>query len=110
MGIEMNWKNRRNSHRKSFFFPATIYRQDRTILCGCKILDISETGARLKIDREFAEVTLDIPQLFLLSMTSRDDRLHDSLSVARRCEMVWQKEREIGVKFLDRAAPRHGEK
>lgn len=101
----MNWKNRRNSQRKSFFFPATIYRQDRTILCGCKILDISETGARLKIDKEFAEVTLDIPPAFLLSMTARDDVLHESLSVARRCELVWQKEREVGVRFKDRTAP-----
>jgi hypothetical protein len=98
----IGWDNRRKSKRRSFVFPATIYRLDRTIFCGCTIVDVSETGARFRIYRKYAEIALDLPERFYLSMTSRDDILHKTLSVARECELVWRRDRDVGVRFLHR--------
>lgn len=103
----MGWI-KRNSERKRLHYPATIYRQDRSLLYGCTVRDISDTGARLKIDKEDGSEMVDIPQQFFLSFTAREDVLSESLSVTRSCQTVWvRKDKdEVGVKFLNRCAPR----
>jgi len=70
------------------------------MLCGCTVLDMSDTGARLKIERKEPEADIEIPLEFYLSFTEREEVLHDALSVVRRCQAVWQKEDEVGVRFF----------
>ncbi len=70
------------------------------MLCGCTVLDMSDTGARLKIERKELEADIEIPLEFYLSFTEREEVLRDTLSVVRRCQAVWQKEDEVGVRFF----------
>jgi len=101
----MAW-SKRGSERKRLSYPATIYRRDRSVLCGCTVLDMSDTGARLKIERKEAEAGIEIPLEFYLSFTEREEVLREELSVVRRCQAVWQKEDEVGVRFFrKRPAP-----
>ncbi len=99
----MRWI-KRNSERKRLSCPATIYRRDRSALCGCMVQDMSETGARLKIDKDDGGAEVEVPQQFFLSFTARKEVLSDFMSVVRACEKVWRREDEIGVKFLSKRA------
>jgi hypothetical protein len=95
----MAW-SKRGSERKRLSYPATIYRRDRSVLCGCTVLDMSDTGARLKLEKNALEANMEIPLEFYLSFTERAEVLRDELSVVRRCQAVWQKEDEVGVRFF----------
>ena len=59
----------------------------------CFLSDISNTGAKLVLERE-----RKLPDKFDLYMTPDG-------SVGRNCEVVWQTGKEIGVKFVGRAVP-----
>ncbi len=95
----MNVRNRRVSARKSFVFPATLYRVDLTKLCTCRLMDISETGARMRIDKEYLDLLADFPERFFMSLAASEDVLEKSMNVARPCEKVWQNDNEIGIRF-----------
>lgn len=56
----------------------------------CLLHDVSETGARLKIDGALEK--LNLKEFFLL--------LSSTGLAFRRCEFAWLKGEEIGVKFL----------
>jgi hypothetical protein len=56
----------------------------------CLLLDVSETGARLKIDGTVEN--LNLKEFFLL--------LSSTGLAFRRCEFAWLKGEEIGVRFL----------
>lgn len=66
---------------------------DSDTLHVCALSDISETGARLDVDKPDA-----VPDRFVLLLS-------DSGSVRRRCRVVWRKAQQIGVTFEGRLAP-----
>lgn len=54
----------------------------------CSIKDISESGARIVLQRDE-----ELPRRFLLVLTSR--------GVARVCREVWRDDLTVGVEFVD---------
>jgi hypothetical protein len=85
-------RERRKSQRRILSYPAAIYRADGSIICNCLVHDFSENGARLKMEKKDNEPAIDVPPEFVLSFTSDGD-------VFRRCQMIWNREGEVGVKF-----------
>jgi hypothetical protein len=82
----MPTQERRTGKRRYFDHFAIIDSGDGVPL-SCQILDISKTGARLLSDGQVGPVSS-----FLLYFTK--DR-----QVFRRCDVVWRKGCEFGVKF-----------
>lgn len=91
---------RRGSKRRRISYPATLYNLDRSVLCRCKIRDMSDTGARLTFGKESADAIQRVPQSFLLSLTESEDPINEAFLVFRICEKVWARDDEMGVKFL----------
>jgi len=60
----------------------------------CVIVDLSDAGARLKVDPEHK-----LPEQFILVM-SRDGLLN------RRCRTVWRQEDQLGVNFVSQTSLR----
>lgn len=63
---------------------------DGDVLQGCALSDISETGAR--IDVEDADA---IPDSLVLLLSGNG-------AARRKCQVVWRKPRQIGVRFAPR--------
>ncbi len=64
---------------------------DGTWRRGCKLLDVSETGAKMTVE---ASITgLSLKEFFLL--------LSSTGLAFRRCELAWVNGDQIGVNFLD---------
>ena len=61
-------------------------------LHGCAISDISDTGARLDVEKPDI-----LPEKFVLLLSSRG-------SPKRKCRVIWRTEKQIGVEF-DRRLP-----
>jgi hypothetical protein len=53
----------------------------------CRVLDISETGARLAADPQ------PLPDRFVLLLSANG-------AVRRICDLVWQNNGEVGVRFV----------
>jgi hypothetical protein len=87
---------RRRSFRKSFTHPVNLLHPDGKPICGCTMRDISETGARLKIGSHVEPDGSQLPPKFILAISK-------SGNVFRRCEVVWRKNDEIGVRFAGKA-------
>jgi hypothetical protein len=71
---------------------AGLFHTNGKPICGCMMRDISETGARLKIDKNEENTIGDIPAEFILSITK-------SGNVFRRCKLIWRRNDEVGVHF-----------
>lgn len=67
---------------------ARLINLDGSVLAPCLMVDISEAGARLKV-----EEAIPLPQEFIL-LLSHDGRLH------RMCSIIWRTRNIVGVKFL----------
>lgn len=87
----MGWE-RRGSKRQTVEYPVWIDIADGRVLKGT-LADASETGARIRMDGP-----LDLPGRVLL-------RLTEAASPRRVCDVVWQTETELGLRFQTRAAP-----
>jgi hypothetical protein len=88
-GDEASLIERRGSPRRKTRFKATVvYGPDRTT-AGCVVRDLSETGARLRL--EAADVT---PTRFHL--------IWQAERAVLEVEAVWRSNGEIGVKFLSK--------
>ena len=77
----------RKHARKPFHWRATIVagaEQPRP----CMVTDVSESGARLKLDK-----SAELPDKFILLLTT-------SGAARRMCRVVWRSKKEAGVKFL----------
>lgn len=83
---------RRRSFRKNFSHPVNLLHPDGKPICGCTMRDISETGARLKIGSQLEPDESQLPPKFILAISK-------SGNVFRRCEVVWRRNDEIGVRF-----------
>lgn len=78
----------RKSKRRFIAHGARIASGDNSEPENCHIVDISPTGARLKVASPGA-----VPDNLIL-LLSYDGRLQ------RQCAVVWRAETEIGVEFL----------
>jgi two-component system cell cycle response regulator len=81
-------ERRENPRRKTRFKATIVYGPDRET-ANCVVRDLSETGARLKLD-----IPGDIPAQFHLIWVA--DR------AVLAAEAVWRSNGEIGVKFLSK--------
>jgi hypothetical protein len=81
----------RGSPRRRVLKAGIAASNDRRLTVRCTVRDISETGARLRI-----EGSMTVPDTFELIIEL------DGLEAP--CQAVWRKGGEVGVKFL--AAPR----
>jgi PilZ domain-containing protein len=79
--------NRRRSVRRAIGYSARIVASDGSWTRDCRVLDVSQSGAKLAIDQP-----AELPSDFILALSERG-------AAMRRCHVVWTAEREIGVKF-----------
>jgi hypothetical protein len=84
--------NRRLFFRRAVNVPAWIERAPSNILERCKLVNMSEIGARLTISDVY-----DLPDNFALYLTRGS-------TPGRQCRVIWQREHEVGVEFLVNAA------
>jgi PilZ domain len=78
--------NRRKFGRQPVSYPAKLIATDGSWGRNCRLIDASESGARL-----ITEEPIELPQEFLLALSPKS---------ARRCELRWIEEREVGVAFV----------
>jgi PilZ domain-containing protein len=84
--------NRRKSVRRAIGYKAKVVASDGSWTRDCRVLDVSQSGAKLAIDQP-----AELPSDFILALSERG-------AAMRRCHVVWTAEREIGVKFERPAA------
>jgi PilZ domain len=78
----------RKSTRRPVRHGSWIFVGANTPLIPCVLLDVSDSGARLKVDP-----ATELPADFILVL-SRDKRLN------RRCRMIWRDEGMVGATFV----------
>ena len=78
----------RKSARRTVVHGAWIFAGADAPSIPCVLQDVSETGARIKLDP-----AVKIPTDFILVL-SRDKRLN------RRCRMIWRDKGTLGVRFV----------
>jgi len=78
----------RKAPRQPSTATAYLYSTDGWPLGECRMKDISQSGAMLE-----HEISDEMPVQFFLSF-SRNGQ------VRRRCQIVWQKEKQVGVRFV----------
>jgi hypothetical protein len=91
--LEQARDERRRVARHKVDIPARI--DVGGALLDCKLVDISELGAKLR-----AEAVHLLPDSFLLVLTR-------SGHLARRCRVCWRTDKEVGVEFLPQHASEH---
>ena len=91
----MRAENRKNI-RRQVRQGARLVDATGAALGTCQMVDLSGTGARLRVDAADA-----IPDQFTLVL-SHDGRLR------RRCSVAWRSENAIGVRFLDDRSAKKG--
>jgi len=82
--------NRRKSVRRSIAYGATIVAPDASWTRKCRVIDISESGAKLAL-----EELDELPKDFVLMLSERG-------GPARRCHVVWATDQQVGVEFESR--------
>lgn len=80
--------NKRKQRRVPIRHVGAIYK-DGALIGECTVLDVSASGARVLLKHD-----MKAPPNFTLHMERRG-------SVTRRCQTVWQTEKEVGVRFVD---------
>jgi hypothetical protein len=79
--------NRRRSVRRAIGYGATIVAPDGAWTRKCRVVDISQSGAKLAL-----EDLSELPRDFILMLSERG-------GPKRRCRVVWTESDQIGVKF-----------
>jgi hypothetical protein len=77
----------RRHARKPFQWPATIVAGSEPPR-SCTVTDVSESGARLKVDKPD-----ELPEKFILLLTT-------SGKARRLCRVIWRSKKDAGVKFV----------
>jgi hypothetical protein len=77
----------RKKPRRQFHYGAKILTSEKGPWRPCALADVSETGARIVLERDE-----ELPDRFLLSLSPRGD-------TRRVCRVVWRKGTTVGVKF-----------
>jgi PilZ domain len=78
--------NRRKFSRRSLNYPAKIIANDGSWNRDCRLVDVSDGGARL-----VTETPLELPGDFTLALSGK---------IARRCQLKWIEDCEVGVLFV----------
>jgi hypothetical protein len=82
---------RRHAREKVSIDAHLFFRGEKSAVIPCKVLDISEGGARVKVG-----FRCDLPsEVFLVK---------DEAEIIYECETVWQKKRTAGLMFRDLCA------
>ncbi len=81
-------QKRRKYRRRDCHYSALIDAGDGSLLRACKLVDVSEGGAKLVTDNSDL-----IPDVFTLLLSGNG-------AVRRACVVVWRLETVIGVQFL----------
>ena len=91
------WVGKRQGNRTPCLLKAQIFIDDGVPLADAQVLDLSITGARVKVDNAAA-----LPELFQIHIPSRLETRH--------CKLRWQRESTIGIEFVKSAdiATQHG--
>ena len=88
----LNWRNTgadmRTAPRQQVIEPCFIVTHGETKGVECTLRDFSDCGARLSIENSYA-----LPLHFKLKTPSDPDGF--------RCEVVWRKSEEVGIRFID---------
>lgn len=80
----------RGNKRRHFQYRAKIVTVDKpTVQLPCAISDISETGARIALEKG-----QELPEEFVLLLSER--------GAQRKCRIVWRTGAVMGVKFIER--------
>ena len=79
----------RKKPRRQFHYNARILTEEKTRPIACSISDISESGARLTLERD-----VEVPETFMLLLTANG-------GARRHCRVVWRTGLTIGVEFPD---------
>ena len=85
--MNMGFFNRRRFSRRAVNEAAWIEKVP-TILERCKLLNVSESGARLTISDVY-----DLPESFALHLTRASDP-------GRPCRIIWRRDHDVGVEFF----------
>ncbi len=92
MVVVGNYRNRaelRKKRRRQFHYNARILTDKNTPPIRCSISDISESRARLAIERDD-----ELPETFMLLLTANGD-------ARRHCRVVWRTSLTLDVEFPD---------
>ena len=80
--------NRRKFVRRPLSYPAKIVATDGSWGRNCRVIDVSDGGAKLALEQP-----VELPQEFILALSVRG-------KAARKCHVMWTDENEIGVQFV----------
>ena len=80
--------NRRQSVRRPLSYPAKIVATDGSWGRNCRVVDVSDGGAKLALEKPAA-----LPADFFLAMSMRGGAM-------RKCHVMWTDDNEIGVRFV----------
>ena len=80
--------NRRKFVRRPLSYPAKIVATDGSWGRKCRVIDVSDGGAKLVL-----ETPTELPKEFILALSVRG-------KAARKCHVMWTDENEIGVQFV----------
>jgi PilZ domain len=89
VGAAPQRKDMRKNARRHLHHAARILVGQKGLQRGCRISDISEGGARLILDKDG-----DLPDRFVLLLTANG-------GARRRCRVVWRRELDVGVAFIE---------
>ncbi len=84
--------DKRKHVRKPMRYAAWV-QDGETTPQNCVLADISDSGARLEVEKPD-----DVPELFTLLLSGQAN------SASRRCRVKWRTEDQVGVQFEGRAA------
>jgi PilZ domain len=79
--------NRRKSVRRSIGYGATIVAPDASWTRKCRVIDVSDSGAKLALEEPG-----ELPKDFVLMLSARG-------GPKRRCHVVWEAGDQLGVEF-----------
>ena len=79
--------NSRKFVRRSLGYRAKIVATDGSWGRNCRVIDVSDGGARL-----LTEQPIELPDEFILALSMRG-------AATRRCHVIWKQDCEIGVEF-----------
>lgn len=76
-----------------------ILEPDGKLVCECALSDVSNDGARLRLQPKPGVPSPQIAPKFVLSLSRRGN-------LFRNCELVWRKGDEVGLRFIRPPADR----
>ena len=82
-----NNSNRRKFVRRPLSYPAKIVATDGSWGRNCRVIDVSDAGAKLALEKP-----AELPNDFILALSMR--------GTVRRCQLMWTDDCEIGVQFV----------